>query len=126
MERIKIIGELDLKREQDRRIYETSGLAPTLRAENHDVKILVGITINMGGYSYEKTRQDKTRQDKTRQDKTMIPGRFVLVKWLYWGQWITPLTTLLRVQTGYIRVLGFVRQSRLAPVAEYNQKSKWK
>lgn len=55
---IKIIGELDLKREQDRRIYETSGLAPTLRAENHDVKILVGITINMDGYSYDKTRQD--------------------------------------------------------------------
>ena len=47
MERIKIIGKLDLKREQDSRIYETSGLAPTLRAENHDVKILVGITINM-------------------------------------------------------------------------------
>ena len=70
MERIKIIGELDLKREQDRRIYETSGLAPTLRAENHDVKILVGITINMDGYSYDKTRQDKPRQDKTRQDKT--------------------------------------------------------
>jgi len=71
MERIKIIGELDLKREQDRRIYETSGLAPTLRAENHDVKILVGIIQNMDGYSYDdKTRQDKTRQDKTRQDKT--------------------------------------------------------
>jgi site-specific DNA-cytosine methylase len=70
MERIKIIGELDLKREQDRRIYEPSGLAPTLRAENHDVKILVGIIQNMDGYSYDdKTRQDKTRQDKTRQDK---------------------------------------------------------
>ena len=41
MGKIKIIGELDLKREQDRRIYEPSGLAPTLRAENHDVKILV-------------------------------------------------------------------------------------
>ena len=64
MGKIKIIGELDLKREQDRRIYETSGLAPTLRAENHDVKILVGIIQNMDGYSYD----DKTRQDKTRQD----------------------------------------------------------
>ena len=69
MGKIKIIGELDLKREQDRRIYEPSGLAPTLRAENHDVKILVGIIQNMDGYSYDdKTRQDKTRQDKTRQD----------------------------------------------------------
>ena len=65
MGKIKIIGELDLKREQDRRIYEPSGLAPTLRAENHDVKILVGIIQNMDGYSYD----DKTRQDKTRQDK---------------------------------------------------------
>ena len=64
MGKIKIIGELDLKREQDRRIYEPSGLAPTLRAENHDVKILVGIIQNMDGYSYD----DKTRQDKTRQD----------------------------------------------------------
>ena len=63
MGKIKIIGELDLKREQDRRIYEPSGLAPTLRAENHDVKILVGIIQNMDGYSYD----DKTRQDKTRQ-----------------------------------------------------------
>lgn len=62
MERIKIIGELDLKRKQDRRIYEPSGLAPTLRAVNHDVKILVGIIKNMDGYSYD----DKTRQDKTR------------------------------------------------------------
>ena len=70
MGKIKIIGELDLKREQDRRVYETNGIAPTLRAENHDVKILVGIIKNMGGYSYDKTRQDKTRQDKTRQDKT--------------------------------------------------------
>ena len=69
MGKIKIIGELDLKREQDRRVYETNGIAPTLRAENHDVKILVGIIKNMGGYSYDKTRQDKTRQDKTRQDK---------------------------------------------------------
>ena len=67
MERIKIIGELDLKREQDRRIYEPSGLAPTLRAENHDVKILVGIIQNMDGYSDD----DKTRQDKTRQDKCL-------------------------------------------------------
>lgn len=47
MGKIKIIGELDLKREQDRRIYEPSGLAPTLRAENHDVKILVGIIQNI-------------------------------------------------------------------------------
>lgn len=47
MGKIKIIGELDLKREQDRRIYEPSGLAPTLRAENHEVKILVGIIQNM-------------------------------------------------------------------------------
>ena len=68
MGKIKIIGELDLKREQDRRIYEPSGLAPTLRAENHDVKILVGIIQNMDGYSYD----DKTRQDKTRQVFTLF------------------------------------------------------
>ena len=77
MGKIKIIGELDLKREQDRRIYEPSGLAPTLRAENHDVKILVGIIQNMDGYSYD----DKTRQDKTRQDKTSIHAVLLLVKY---------------------------------------------
>ena len=63
MARIKIIGELDLKREQDRRVYDNTGLAPCLRAENHDVKIFDVKTKFLGRYGYDKTRQDKTRQD---------------------------------------------------------------
>ena len=62
MARIKIIGELDLKREQDRRVYDNTGLAPCLRAENHDVKIFDVKTKFLGRYGYDKTRQDKTRQ----------------------------------------------------------------
>ena len=72
MGKIKIIGELDLNREQDRRVYETNGIAPTLRAENHDVKILVGIIQNMDGYSYE----DKTRQDKTSIRIVLLPVKY--------------------------------------------------
>ena len=40
MAEIKIIGELDVKREQDRRVYAGGGLCPCLRAENHEVKIM--------------------------------------------------------------------------------------
>ena len=61
MAEIKIIGLLDVKREQDQRVYEGGGLAPCLRAENHEVKIMEIKN------SIDKTRQDKTRQDKTRQ-----------------------------------------------------------
>lgn len=41
MARIKIIGELDVKHEQDRRVYKGEGLSPCLRTANHEVKILV-------------------------------------------------------------------------------------
>lgn len=37
---IKIIGLMELKREQDQRVYEGGGLAPCLRAENSEVKIM--------------------------------------------------------------------------------------
>ena len=66
MARIKIIGELDLKREQDRRVYDNTGLAPCLRAENHDVKIFDVKTKFLGRYGYDKTRQDKTRHYLTK------------------------------------------------------------
>lgn len=60
MAEIKIIGLLDVKREQDQRVYEGGGLAPCLRAENHEVKIMEIKN------SIDKTRQDKVAQNQNR------------------------------------------------------------
>lgn len=38
--RIKIVGLMDVKREQDQRVYGSEGMIPCLRAENNEVKIL--------------------------------------------------------------------------------------